>query len=57
MLHSILSVHPKPASERGALDGHEFVCSCGERAGTSLSESEARRMAAKHLDWHVRSGR
>jgi len=44
------------ASERGALDGHGFRCSCGDRQTTSLSEAEAKRMAADHAAYHARKG-
>ena len=44
-------VRPKPASGPGALDGHEAVCSCGYRMGTSLSAREAARLGQEHVDY------
>jgi hypothetical protein len=49
--HTILTVSAKPASEKGALDGFEAVCSCGYRMGTSLSEREARKLGHDHADY------
>lgn len=54
--HAITFLGYKPASGPGALDGHEFRCSCGERQGTSLSINEARRMAWAHVDYFERNG-
>ena len=50
-MHTIISVSAKSASEPGALDGHEAVCSCGYRMGTSLSEREARKLGRDHADY------
>lgn len=48
MAHTILSVQAKPASERGALDGFEAVCSCGFRMSHSLGERWAYRLGVEH---------
>ena len=45
--HSIISVHAKAASEAGALDGFEAVCSCGYRMSHSLGERWARKLGRK----------
>jgi hypothetical protein len=49
--HTILTVSAKPASEKGALDGFEAVCSCGYRMSTSLSEREARKLGFDHAEY------
>jgi hypothetical protein len=54
--HSI-TITPKAASERGALDGHKVACSCGYHQATSLGEREARRLGFDHIDWASRNGR
>lgn len=46
-----ITTHSKQASEKGALDGWEFLCSCGDRQGTSLGRNEALRMADKHIEY------
>lgn len=43
------------ATEAGALDGHGFRCSCGDRQTTSLSERHAKQLAHAHADWHKRA--
>ena len=48
MTHAIISLEPKSASGAGALDGFEYVCTCGERA--SLSNLPlAQEFAAAHV--------
>lgn len=54
MQHST-TITPLTATEQGALDGHGVDCTCGAHFSTSLSEREARRQAAAHLDWHRRN--
>lgn len=54
--HTIVSVQAKAAAEAGALDGHEAVCSCGYRMGTSLSAREAARLGDQHLAYMARRG-
>ena len=51
---SIVSVHAKAASEAGALDGHEAVCSCGYTMGTSLSAREAAKLGSDHVAYMAR---
>lgn len=55
MTHSILSINPKSASSAGALDGFEFSCTCGERAGYSilLMTQEASR---NHIEYWAKRG-
>lgn len=55
--HRIVAVSAKPASEAGALDGHEAVCSCGYRMGTSLGAREASRLGAAHAEYMNRPRR
>ena len=51
---NIVSVQAKPASGPGAIDGHEAICACGYRMGTSLSAREAARLGAGHVDYMAR---
>lgn len=52
MTHST-TITPKPASEKGALDGFQVTCTCGHVAGSSL-DVLAKQHAAAHLRWHER---
>lgn len=56
-IHSLSPVTAAPASQAGALDGHEVRCSCGFVARTSLSAREALRQGCDHLDWAKRAGK
>lgn len=55
--HQIVAVTPKPASQQGALDGHEAICSCGYRMGTSLSALQAQMDGAEHVRYMERKAR
>lgn len=44
----VTTVNPIAASGRGNLDGHEILCTCGDRQTTSLSARHARRMGWDH---------
>jgi hypothetical protein len=35
-MHAIIAIVPSPATEKGALDGFEAICSCGYRLKSSL---------------------
>ena len=52
--HTIVAVEAMPASGPGALSGHEAVCSCGYRMGTSLSAAEATRQGTAHVAYMAR---
>ena len=47
------TVLSESASEDGALDGWQAVCDCGDVQSSSLSESEAVRLAERHQSWHL----
>lgn len=54
---SILSIAPRPASQPGAVSGHEARCSCGLLMTTSLGLTEIQFEAARHIEWHQKAGR
>ena len=51
--HTIVAVEATPASAQ-RLSGHEAVCSCGYRMGTSLSAAEATRLGTAHVAYMTR---
>lgn len=57
MSHTISTPIAVPASEAGALSGHEVRCSCGLTIRTSLSAAEAAFQGEKHLAWAEKVGR
>lgn len=54
---SITLIHSIPARTEGGLAGHEAVCSCGLHMTTSLGLGEIQLEAARHIEWHQRTGR
>jgi hypothetical protein len=55
MKHEI-SITPKAASERGALDGFQIRCTCGHVAGNSFRVG-AQHDASAHRRWHAKRGK
>lgn len=55
--HRLTAAVAFPATEPGALSGHEARCSCGFVARTSLSAREADKQAQAHVAWARRSRR
>lgn len=53
--HTITDVVFKPA-HNGSIDGHEAVCACGFRTGSSLGERWARRQGWEHVEYMNRKG-
>jgi hypothetical protein len=51
MAHSIVIVQAHKATQPGALDGHEAICSCGYVMRTSLSAFFAADDGRKHAEY------
>lgn len=51
--HAIIAVEPTVASEPGALNGFDAVCTCGTRVGSSL-QTLARQWGEDHAKYYNR---